>query len=166
MKKLKEHVKKKNIKSLSSKLTKAQSQAEHTKKVIHKVTNTSSKRIEDIIVKEFPQRYIARGFRNRALLNHYVVRLAEKLKGVLPTRDNVLPLLNDIVTQRIDPETLPLYYDSETTSVLRSNIQSVFLLHTPNDRENNFPTDTLRHFKIPNKNKILNWQSNCNMLKT
>ena len=67
-----------------------QSQAEHTKLVIQKVTNTSSKRIEDIIVEEFPQRYIARGFKNWALLNHDVVRLAEKLKGVLPTRDNVL----------------------------------------------------------------------------
>ena len=105
--------KEKNIKSLSSKLTKAQSQVEHTKMVIQKVTNTSSKRIEEIIVKEFPQRYIARGFRNWALLNHDVVRLAEKLKGVLPTRDNVLPLLNNIVTPQIDQETLPLYYDSD-----------------------------------------------------
>ena len=76
--------------------------------VIQKVTNTSSKRIEDIIVKEFPQRYIARGFRNWVFLNHDVVCLAEKLEGVLPTRDNVLPLLNDIVTPRIDQETLPL----------------------------------------------------------
>ena len=42
-----------------------------------------------------------------------MVRLAEKLKGVLPTRDNVLPLLNDIVTPRIGQETLPLYYDSD-----------------------------------------------------
>ena len=77
--------KEKNIKSLSSKLTKAQSQAEHNKMVIQEVTNTSSKRIEDMIVKEFPQRYIARGLRNWALLNHDVVRPAEKLKGVLPT---------------------------------------------------------------------------------
>ena len=42
-----------------------------------------------------------------------MVRLAEKLKGVLPIRDNVLPLLNDIVTPRIDQETLALYYDSD-----------------------------------------------------
>ena len=104
--------KEKNIKSLSFKLTKVQSQAEHTKMVIQKVTSTSSKRIEDIIVKEFPQRYIARGFRNWALLNHDVVRLVGKLKGVLPTRDKVLPLLNDVVTPRIDQETLPLYHDS------------------------------------------------------
>ena len=104
--------KEKNIKSLLSKLTKAQSQTEHTKMVIQKVTNTSSKRIEEIIVKEFPQRYIARRFRNWALLNHDVVRLAEKLKGVLPTRDNVLPL-NNIVTPQSDQETLPLYYDSD-----------------------------------------------------
>ena len=81
--------------------------------VIQKVTKTSSKRIEDIIVKEFSQRYIARGFRNWALLNHDVVHPAEKLKGVLPTRDNVLPLLNDNFTPRIDQETLPLYYDSD-----------------------------------------------------
>ena len=77
--------------------------------VIQKFTNTSSKRIEQIIVKEFPQGYIDVGFRNWALLNHDLVCITEKLKGVLPTRDNVLPLLNNIVTPQIDQETLWLY---------------------------------------------------------
>ena len=135
------------------------------------------------IVKEFPQRYIARGSRNWALLNHDGVRLVEKLEGILPTRNNVLPLLHDIVTPRIDQETLPLYYNSDDNdNVPLAACESCvlpqkrlleeqywicfFLLHTPNDQDNYFPTDTLGHFKIPNKNKILNWQSNCNMSKT
>ena len=90
----------KTIKKLNSKLTKTQSDVQHARMVVQKVGNSNSKRIEDIVVKEFPQRYVSCGLRNWALLNADVVLLAEKMKGSLPTRENVLPLLSDIVRKQ------------------------------------------------------------------
>ena len=71
-----------------------------------------------------------------------------------------ITILTTMTTRHSQPVAVVCYPRKDD---LRSNIQSVFLLHTPNDRENYFLIDTLWHFKIPNKNKILNWQSNCNM---
>lgn len=89
----------KTIKKLNSKLTKTQSDVQHARMVVQKVSNSNSKCIEDIVVKEFPQRYVSCGLRNWALLNADVVLLAEKMKGSLPTRENVLPL-SDIVRKQ------------------------------------------------------------------
>ena len=94
----------KTIKSLNSKLSKAQNDAQHSKMVAQKVCNSNSKRIEDIVVKELPQRYVSCGFRNWALLNADVIRLAERLKGTLPTRENVLPLLSEITSTQKSKE--------------------------------------------------------------
>ena len=74
--------------------------------VVQKVQSSNSKRIEEIVVKELPQRYVSCGLRNWALLNADVVRLAEKLRGILPTRENVLPLLSSIVSKQNDGQLL------------------------------------------------------------
>ena len=94
----------KTIKSLNSKLSKAQNDAQHSKMLAQKVCNSNSKHIEDIVVKELPQRYVSCGFRNWALLNADVIRLAERLKGTLPTRENVLPLLSEITSTQKSKE--------------------------------------------------------------
>lgn len=108
----------KTIKNLNSKLNKAQNDAQHSKMVAQKVCNSNSKRIEDIVVKELPQRYVSCGFRNWALLNADVVRLAERLKSTLPTRENILPLLTEITTAQSSKE---LYL---TTNRLRAGCGS------------------------------------------
>jgi hypothetical protein len=89
----------KTVKSISAKLTKARRDVEHAKLVMQKVNNNHPKGIESIIMKEFPQRYMSHGLRNWALLNKDVVRLEGKLRGSLPTRESILPLLHEIVSQ-------------------------------------------------------------------
>jgi cellobiose-specific phosphotransferase system component IIB len=105
----------KTIKKLNSKLTKTQSDVQHARMVVQKVGNSNSKRIEDIVVKEFPQRYVSCDLRNLALLNADVVLLAEKMKGSLPTRENVLPLLSDIVRKQDTGK----FFDTAATSTRR-----------------------------------------------
>ena len=62
-----------------------------------KVQNSSQKKIEDILLDEQPHRYVMNGLRNWLQLNGDVALLQSKLKGTLPTRNNVMSLLRTVV---------------------------------------------------------------------
>ena len=81
---------------LENELSKATSEMDSAKKALHNVNNSSKKRIEDILVNEEPHRYITSGRRNWLVLNKDVMLLQSKLKGILPTQNNVMNLLNSL----------------------------------------------------------------------
>ncbi len=55
------------------------------------------KQIEEVIVKELPDRYISFGRRNWILLNRDVATLQKNLQGKLPSRENITKLLHRVV---------------------------------------------------------------------
>ena len=87
----------KNIAQLESKLTAANKDVENARMAIEKVQNSSQKKIEDILLDEQPHRYVVNRLLNWLKLNKYVALLQSKLKGTVPTRDNVMSLLRSVV---------------------------------------------------------------------
>ena len=57
------------------------------------------KQIEDVIVKELPDRYMSLGRRNWMLLNKDVAVLQKNLHGKLPSKENVTELLHRVVLE-------------------------------------------------------------------
>ncbi|CAB4000934.1 Hypothetical predicted protein [Paramuricea clavata] len=89
----------KEVSKLETEITKARSDMHSARTALENVNNSSKKRIEDILVKEEPHRYITSGRRNWLVLNKDVMLLQSKLKGSLPTRNNVMNLLNSLVRE-------------------------------------------------------------------
>ena len=87
----------KNISQLESKLTTANKDVANARAAVDKVQNSSQKKIEDILLDEQPHRYVMNGLRNWLQLNRDVALLQSKLKGTLPTRNNVMSLLRTVV---------------------------------------------------------------------
>ncbi len=89
----------KEVSKLETGLTKARTDMESAKTALKNVNNSSKKIIEDILINEQPNRYITGGRRNWLALNKDVMLLQSKLKGSLPTRTNVMNLLNSLVRE-------------------------------------------------------------------
>lgn len=89
----------KEVSKLQAELTKAKSDLDSARTALANVNNSSNKRIEDILVNEEPHRYIINGRRNWLVLNKDIVRLQSKLKGSLPTRNNVINLLSSMIKE-------------------------------------------------------------------
>ena len=87
----------KDIGRLRVKLTKAQKDVEDAGRAAERLNNSASKRIEDVVITEMPDRYVTNGLRNWSLLNRDVATLQKRLNGKLPSRENVQKLLKDIV---------------------------------------------------------------------
>ena len=86
-----------NVGRTRVRLNKAQKEMNDASQAAHKLTQSVSKRIEDIVIAERPDRYVSFGLRNWALLNRDVATLQKRLKGKLPSRENVQTLLDEIV---------------------------------------------------------------------
>lgn len=89
----------KNISQLESKLTTTNNDVANARAAVDKVQNSSQKKIEDIVLDEQPHRYVTNGLRNWLQLNKDVALLQSKLKGTLPTRNNVMSLLRTVVIE-------------------------------------------------------------------
>jgi len=89
----------KNISQLESKLTTTNKDVANARAAVDKVQNSSQKKIEDILLDEQPHRYVMNGLRNWLQLNKDVALLQSKLKGTLPTRNNVMSLLRTVVIE-------------------------------------------------------------------
>ena len=92
------------VSRIQNKLTSAKKEMENAGRAAAKVTNSASKKIEDIIIKELPNRYVSNGLRNWISLNKDVAVLQKHLKGMLPSRDNVLKILYEFVIDDEDEE--------------------------------------------------------------
>ena len=90
----------KDITRARVKLSKAQKEVNDASQAADKLTHSVSKRIEDIIIAERPDRYVSFGLRNWALLNKDVATLQKHLKGKLPSRENVQRLLDEFVNTK------------------------------------------------------------------
>jgi predicted transcriptional regulator len=70
-----------------------------------RLSNSASKRIEDVVITEMPDRYVTNGLQNWSLINRDVATLQKRLNGKLPSRENVQKLLKDVVAlQHLKPE--------------------------------------------------------------
>ena len=78
-------------------LNKAQKEMNNISQAAQELTQSVSKRIEDIVSAERRDRYVSFGLRNWALLNRDVATPQKCLKGKLPLRENVQTLLDEIV---------------------------------------------------------------------
>ena len=91
----------KDVTSLQSQLRKAETDLNCAKTAMEKAKNSSSKRIEDILLDQKPDRYTtACGRKNWLILNKDVALLQSQLKGTLPTRTNIMKLLNTMVNEK------------------------------------------------------------------
>ena len=91
----------KDIFQLRTKMNKAQKDVDDAQRAADKLNNSLSKRIEDVVINEMPSRYMRSGLQNWALLNKDVAVLQKHLKGNLPSRENVLKLLNEVVLKNV-----------------------------------------------------------------
>jgi hypothetical protein len=108
----------KNISHIESQLIAANKDVESARTAVEKVQNSSQKKIEDVLLEERPQRYVVNGLRNWLQLNKDVALLQNKLKGTLPTRDNVMSLLRSVVNSSHEGRTSSTTTKSSST-VLR-----------------------------------------------
>ena len=91
----------KDVTSLQSQLRKAETDLNCAKTAMEKAKSSSSKRIEDILLDQKPDRYTTTcGRKNWLILNKDVALLQSQLKGTLPTRTNIMKLLNTIVKEQ------------------------------------------------------------------
>lgn len=109
-----------------------------------KVSNSVPKRIEDIMLKEIPERYTnLGGLRNWIVLNKDVAVVQKHLQGKLPSRDNVTKLLYEVVIK--DNKTAsPSSHAStatETSKITNHRMSSQKKLLT-SQYAITFPTDT------------------------
>ena len=82
--------------AITTKLEAARADVAMTKSVAA-VKNSQSKKIEQIILDISPTRYISNGLRNWQLLNRDVAKLSTSLQGKLPSRQDVMPLLGEMI---------------------------------------------------------------------
>lgn len=85
------------IAKLEGNLSTAQNKIQNAEIAINKVTTSVPKQIEDVIVAELPRRYTLDGHSNWTLLNKDVAILQKNLQGKLPSRQNVLQLLESVI---------------------------------------------------------------------
>ena len=96
----------KDVTSLENQLRKAQTDLNCARTAMEKAKNSSSKRIEDILLHQKPDRYTTTcGRKNWLVLNKDVALLQSKLKGTLPTRTNIMNLLSTVVKDQQSNET-------------------------------------------------------------
>ena len=81
-----------NVGRTRVRLNKAQKEMNDASQAAHKLTQSVSKRIEDIVIAERPDRYVSFGLRKWALLNRDVATLQKRLKGKLPSPENAQTL--------------------------------------------------------------------------
>ena len=70
---------------LERSLSTAQNEIHNTERATDKVLSSVPKQIEDVIVKELPNRYMSLGRRNWILLNRDVAMVQKNLHGKLPS---------------------------------------------------------------------------------
>ena len=98
----------KDVTSLQSQLRKAETDLNCAKTAMEKAKNSSSKRIEDILLAQKPDRYTTTcGRKNWLILNKDVAVLQSKLRGTLPTRTNIMNLLKTVVNEQESNSTCP-----------------------------------------------------------
>ena len=96
----------KEVSRLEGKPKTAVKDLDNANRTADKVVNSASKRNEDVIVCEMPDRYTSGGLKNWVLLHNDVAIVQRHLKGKLPSREIVKKLLDDIVIKgTTHPET-------------------------------------------------------------
>ena len=91
----------KDVTSLQTQLRKAETDLNCAKTAMEKAKNSASKRIEDVLLDQKPDRYLTTcGRKNWLVLNKDVALLQSQLKGTLPTRTNIMNLLSALVKEQ------------------------------------------------------------------
>ena len=94
----------KEISHLTKQIETSSREMQNAEQASNKVNNSITKKVEDILTKELPDRYTGlAGRRNWMELNKDVAKVQKLLQGKLPSRENVLKLLSVVTNNQTAP---------------------------------------------------------------